>query len=82
MGKATIVGRGKSAERIEEPKKVQDCREYIVIQQIIWNGKPSGWRVWGHANPTTMDVIKADPFFQPGLSMMERWEAMKSTMGK
>jgi len=82
MGKAKVVSRGKSAELIQEPTKVQDCCEYIVIQQIVWNGKPSGWRVWGHVNPTTVDTIKSDPFFQPGLTMMERWEAMKAKLGR
>lgn len=68
-----VRARGKAST----PAKEQDCHEYIVIQQIIWNGKDSGWRVWGHTGPTDMDRIYTDPYFQPGLSTLERIEAIR-----
>lgn len=75
--------RGKASKAVAEtPAKEQDCHEYIVIQQIIWRGKDSGWRVWGHTKPTDIDRIYTDPYFQPGLSVVERIEAIRESMGK
>lgn len=64
------------------PVKEQDCHEYVVIQQIIWNGKDSGWRVWGHAKPTDVNTVYSDPYFAPGLTALERMEAIKNTGNK
>ena len=71
--------RGKASITVPEtPAKEQDCHEYIVIQEIIWNGKNSGWRVWGHTVPSDIDRIYNDPYFQPGLSALERLEAIRN----
>lgn len=79
MTKSTSVRpKGEAATLINGPPKVQDCDEYIVIQQIIWNGKDSGWRVWGHTKPTDIDRVYSDPYFAPGLSTLERIEAIKN----
>ncbi|KAJ5594461.1 uncharacterized protein N7459_000669 [Penicillium hispanicum] len=79
----TLTSRGKSAsqEVAKTTPKVQDCDEFLVIQQLIWNDKDSGWRVWGYAKPTTLEKVQTDPFFAPGLSTMDRLEAMKEMMG-
>ncbi|KAL4786465.1 hypothetical protein BJX76DRAFT_346293 [Aspergillus varians] len=60
--------------------KQQDCTEYIVMQKLRWMGEEEGWRVWGHATPTTVDDLSS-PFFARGLSLAERLEAMKESMG-
>lgn len=79
MTKSTQVrSKGEAPKIVEAPPKVQDCDEYLVIQQIIWNGKDSGWRVWGHTKPTDIDKIYSDPYFRPGLTTLERIEAIKS----
>lgn len=75
MQKSTTTKAGKV---VEAPAKVQDCEEYIVIQQLIWNNKPTEWQIWGHTNPTTLEKLNTDPFLAPGLSLMERLEAMKN----
>lgn len=57
--------------------KEQDCIEYIVVQNLRWNGNDKGWTLWGHASPTTLQKALEDPYFAPGLSAMERLEQMK-----
>jgi protein MBA1 len=60
--------------------KEQDCVEYIVVQNLRWNGKDNGWMLWGHVTPTTMQQVMEDPYFAPGLSAMERMEQIKEAM--
>ncbi|KAJ5668024.1 uncharacterized protein N7477_006594 [Penicillium maclennaniae] len=81
MSKSRRVGFGKAAKVFEEPKKVQDCREYITIQQITFRGKPGGWRIWGHAKPTTIEDINTDPYFRPTASLKERLDGIMSQSG-
>lgn len=73
-----IRPKGEAAQSVQAPTKFQDCDEYLVIQQIIWNGKDSGWRVWGHTKPTDIDRVYSDPYFAPGLTALERIEAIKN----
>jgi protein MBA1 len=63
-----------------QPAKQQDVTEYVVIQQLIWNGKDAGWRVWGNTKPTTMEQVWHDPSFAPGMTALERLDAMKDFM--
>ncbi|KAJ5118621.1 hypothetical protein N7448_010326 [Penicillium atrosanguineum] len=81
MSKSRRVGFGKATKFVEEPKKVQDCREYITIQQITFRGKPGGWRIWGHAKPTTFEDIETDPYFRPTTSLKERLNGIMSQAG-
>ena len=82
MSKKILPRGGKlpSSRELQSIPKEQDCDELLVVQQIIWNEKDSGWRVWGYAKPTTLDIIQSDPYFAPGLSAMERLDAMKEMM--
>lgn len=82
MQKSNVENSRGQPTKVDAPAKVQDCDEYIVIQQIIWDGKKTDWRIWGHATPTTLEQIQNDPFFAPGLSIMERIEAMKHLSGR
>ncbi|KAL4906906.1 hypothetical protein BDW74DRAFT_129711 [Aspergillus multicolor] len=66
----------KNGTPAENAPKQQDCTEYIVIQKLRWMGEEDGWRVWGHATPTTVDDLNS-PFFATGMSFAERYEAMK-----
>lgn len=68
-------------EAVEPPAKKQSCEEYVVIQEIRWNGNSTGWRVWGYTKPTNLDTLNSDPYFAPGMSPIERIEAMKRSMG-
>lgn len=70
--------RGSPAAVEPAAPKQQDCEEYFMIQQIRWNGKDSGWQVWGHIKPTDLDTVKSDPHFAPGLSALERLEALQN----
>ncbi|KAJ6032299.1 hypothetical protein N7540_003031 [Penicillium herquei] len=65
----------------EAPAKEQNCEEYIVIQEIRWNGSSTGWRVWGYTKPTDLDSLNSDPSFAPGLSTIERIDALKKSYG-
>ncbi|KAJ5162355.1 hypothetical protein N7492_007747 [Penicillium capsulatum] len=65
-----------------KPAKQQDCLEHIVIQEIRWNDKSTGWRIWGTVKPTDLDTVYTDPYFAPGLSAMERMQAMKDAAGQ
>ncbi|KAJ5397136.1 hypothetical protein N7509_005249 [Penicillium cosmopolitanum] len=69
-----------AAQQQQQPAKEQDVTEYVVIQQLIWNGKDAGWRVWGNTKPTTMEQIWHDPSFAPGMTALERLDAMKDFM--
>ncbi|KAL3472650.1 hypothetical protein BJX99DRAFT_235087 [Aspergillus californicus] len=60
--------------------KKRDCTEYIVLQKMRWLGQEQDWRVWGHATPTTVEDLE-NPFFASGVSLAERIEAMKDSMG-
>ena len=57
----------------------QVCNEYIVIQQMCWNGKDEPWRIWGHTSPTTVKDLE-NPAFAPGMSMYDRIQAIKGRM--
>ncbi|KAF7585337.1 hypothetical protein BBP40_011221 [Aspergillus hancockii] len=72
----------KSANAVETttPAKQQDCTEYIVLQKLRWFGEEEDWRIWGHTTPTTVDDLD-NPMFVSGLSLSERMEAMKESMG-
>ncbi|KAJ5110921.1 hypothetical protein N7532_001456 [Penicillium argentinense] len=72
----TAPVRGKAVAEAEPTAKQQDVVEYVVIQNIIWNGRESEWRVWGNTSPTSIHKIYTDPYFAPGLSAMERIQAM------
>ncbi|KAJ5999123.1 hypothetical protein N7451_006933 [Penicillium sp. IBT 35674x] len=84
MSKTTPQPRGKgpAAEVIEAPAKEQNCEEYFVIQEIRWNGNSTGWRAWGYVKPTDIDTVYSDPYFAPGLTALERIEAMKKMTGQ
>ena len=69
------------SETVEPPAKEQSCEEYVVIQEIRWNGNSTGWRIWGYTKPTNLDTLNSDPYFAPGMSPIERIEAMKRSMG-
>ncbi|PWY79421.1 hypothetical protein BO94DRAFT_626330 [Aspergillus sclerotioniger CBS 115572] len=73
------VSPGDSTE-VANNAKQQDCTEYLVIQKLRWVGEEGEWRVWGHATPTTVEDLES-PFFARGLSMADRMEAMKESMG-
>ncbi|KAL5337555.1 hypothetical protein BJX70DRAFT_369112 [Aspergillus crustosus] len=71
----------KGVESTQRPSlKQQDCTEYIVIQKLRWTGEEEPWRIWGHATPTTIDDLSS-PLFAQGLSMADRLEAMRESMG-
>lgn len=84
MSKTTPQPRGKgpAAEVVEAPPKEQNCEEYFVIQEIRWNGNSTGWRAWGYVKPTDIDTVYSDPYFAPGLTALERIEAMKKMTGQ
>ncbi|KAJ5613561.1 hypothetical protein N7528_007215 [Penicillium herquei] len=65
----------------DAPAKEQNCEEYIVIQEIRWNGSSTGWRVWGYTKPIDVNTLNSDPYFAPGLSALERIDAMKRSVG-
>ncbi|CAG7958726.1 unnamed protein product [Penicillium salamii] len=73
---------GSNTEVIPISSKEQDITEYIVVQNLRWNDKDHGWRVWGTTNPTTLHATQTDPYFMPGLSAMERMEMIKDSMNK
>ncbi|KAJ5116398.1 hypothetical protein N7456_000746 [Penicillium angulare] len=83
MSKSTPPSRERTpgGTEVEAPTKEQNCEEYVVIQEIRWNGISSGWRVWGYTKPTDLETLNSDPYFAPGLSPMERIDAMRKTMG-
>ena len=59
-GKYTAPAKGQSAQdstAVATNEKQRDCTEYIVIQKLRWTGEDTGWRVWGHATPTTVDDL-------------------------
>ncbi|RDW86159.1 uncharacterized protein DSM5745_02801 [Aspergillus mulundensis] len=68
--------RAKNGTPAEGSGKQQDCMEYIVIQKLRWMGEEEGWRVWGHATPTTVEDLSS-PFFATDMSFADRYEAMK-----
>ncbi|KAJ5965903.1 hypothetical protein N7481_012617 [Penicillium waksmanii] len=78
--KGTTTAGGSKDVAAQQPAKEQDVTEYVVIQQLIWNGKDAGWRVWGNTKPTTMEQIWHDPSFAPGMTALERLDAMKDFM--
>ncbi|RAH75516.1 uncharacterized protein BO66DRAFT_10067 [Aspergillus aculeatinus CBS 121060] len=83
-GKYTAPAKGQAAQdstAVATNEKQRDCTEYIVIQKLRWTGEDTGWRVWGHATPTTVDDLTS-PFFAPGLTLAERLEALKAGMGR
>lgn len=61
--------------------KEQDCTEYVVIQSIRWQNNDSGWQVWGHVSPTTLNTLLTDPYFKPGLTLTERLSAIREGSG-
>lgn len=69
-----------SGDYVPADVKQRDCTEYIVLQKLRWIGEEEGWRVWGHATPTTIDDLSS-PLFAQGLTFAERLDAMKETMG-
>lgn len=73
---------GSNTEVIPISSKEKDVTEYIVIQNLRWNNKDHGWRVWGTTNPTTLEATQTDPYFMSGLSAMERMEMIKESMNK
>ncbi|RAL06408.1 uncharacterized protein BO80DRAFT_11752 [Aspergillus ibericus CBS 121593] len=73
------VSSGQSTD-VANNAKQQDCTEYIVIQKLRWTGEEGEWRVWGHATPTTVEDLDS-PFFARGMTMADRMEAMKESMG-
>ncbi|KAF7717272.1 Uncharacterized protein PECH_007550 [Penicillium ucsense] len=66
------------SQEVTPAAKEQDCVEYVVIQQLIWHGKHADWQIWGTTNPTDLKTLMTDPAFAPGLSTIDRLEAMKS----
>ena len=74
----TTVGRSASKDVVPAAAKEQDCVEYVVIQQLIWHGKHSDWQIWGTTKATDMKTLNTDPAFAPGLSALDRLEAMKN----
>ncbi|KAL2816909.1 hypothetical protein BJX63DRAFT_429963 [Aspergillus granulosus] len=69
-------------ELVEQPAaKSRDCTEYIVIQKFRWMGEEDEWRIWGQTTATTIDDLSS-PFFAMGLSLADRYEAMKDSMGR
>ncbi|KAL3466786.1 hypothetical protein BJX64DRAFT_216713 [Aspergillus heterothallicus] len=69
-------------ELVEQPAaKSQDCTEYIVIQKFKWMGEEDQWRIWGQTTATTIDDLSS-PFFAIGISLADRYEAMKDSMGR
>lgn len=65
-----------------KPAKQQDSLEHIVIQELRLNDKSTGWRIWGIVQPTDLHTLHNDPYFAPGLSPMERLQAMKDAAGQ
>lgn len=65
-----------------KPARQQDSLEHIVIQEIRWNEKSTGWRIWGTTQATDLDAVYSDPYFAPGMSTLERLQAMKDSMGQ
>ncbi|KAJ5766515.1 uncharacterized protein N7511_004131 [Penicillium nucicola] len=74
------VTRGAAPAETPVSTKELDCVEYIVVQNLRWNGKDKGWTLWGHTSPTTLHTAMTNPYFAPGLSAMERIEQMKEKM--
>lgn len=80
---APVRGNKSPSKEVKEvPAKEQDVTEYVVIQQLIWNGKDAGWRVWGTTTPTTMHQVWNDPSFAPGMTAVERIDALRNFMQK
>ncbi|KAL3483658.1 hypothetical protein BJX62DRAFT_75790 [Aspergillus germanicus] len=66
----------------EQPStKSRDCTEYIVIQKFKWMGEEDEWRIWGQTTATTIEDLDS-PFFAMGVSLADRYEAMKDSMGR
>jgi mitochondrial protein MBA1 len=59
--------------------KEQNCTEYIVLQKLMWSGEEDDWRIWGHANPTTVDDLDS-PWFAQGLTLSERLSLMQDAV--
>lgn len=68
------------ADEASAPTKEKDCLEYVVIQNMRWNGQDKGWRVWGFISPTTLETARTDPYFMPKLSAMERLKMIQESM--
>ena len=34
-------------------EQTKDMEEYVVVHQLIWEGKPDKWRIWGTLQPVT-----------------------------
>lgn len=64
------------------PSKEQDSLEYIVIQEMRQGGKSTGWRIWGTVQPTDLNSVHTDPYFAPGLSGLDRLQAMRDASGQ
>ncbi|KAL4885012.1 hypothetical protein BJY04DRAFT_181160 [Aspergillus karnatakaensis] len=79
-GKMQRQKAGDEGHTTPSPAKQQDCTEYIVIQKLRWTGEEEPWRIWGHASPTTIEDLST-PIFAQGISMADRLEAMKDSMG-
>lgn len=74
------IGRNSRPGAAETPVKQQNCTEYLVLQKLRWMSQDEGWRIWGHATPTTVEDLST-PMFAPGLSVNERIEAMQASFG-
>ncbi|KAJ5152960.1 uncharacterized protein N7482_009438 [Penicillium canariense] len=74
----TNTGRKTSPKDVVPAAREQDCVEYVVVQQLIWHGKYSDWQIWGTTQATDMKTLNTDPAFAPGLSALERLEAIKN----
>lgn len=65
-----------ATEVVEAQPKQQDVLEYVVIQELRWNGEGS-WRVWGFTKATDSHTAMTDPSFAPGLSTVDRLNLMR-----
>ncbi|EEA19604.1 hypothetical protein TMatcc_009740 [Talaromyces marneffei ATCC 18224] len=59
--------------------KIQDCTEYVVIQKVKIAGHEKEWEIWGFTKPTTFEELNS-PFFEMGLSLKDRIQAMQDMM--
>ncbi|RMJ21176.1 hypothetical protein PHISP_07951 [Aspergillus sp. HF37] len=73
--------KGSPAESENSPTATQDCTEHIVLQRQRVFGQEEPWRIWGHVTPTTVEDLD-DPAFAAGLSVAERFEAMRNLAGR
>lgn len=74
----TTAGQSAASQEVTPAAKEQDCLEYVVIQQLVWHGKEAEWQIWGTTNAIDMKTLNTDPAFAPGLSTLDRLEAMRS----